>query len=468
MNDTIAAISTPPGEGGVGIIRISGEDSFRIAERIFRPRKQKNWLSQNYKMHYGHVVDPGSGSVIDEVLLSVMKAPHTYTRENVVEINCHGGIVPLREAFRAVLAAGARLADPGEFTKRAFINGRIDLTQAESVIDVIRSKTEASLKVAISQLGGGLSDKIRKIQDRILAILAELEVSIDFPEDDMDLKSKSEISLNAGEIIRDLDSLIESAGRGRVYREGIRTVIAGRPNVGKSSLLNVLLGRERAIVTEIPGTTRDVIEETINIKGIPLVLADTAGLRETNDLVEKIGVEKTREFMAGADLVLFMVEAGKGVTEDDRDLLKKLEIKKTILIVNKIDLAGKMFPAKCSRQNVPGKKETFEYGDMPTVEISALKGQGINILEDRIEEVITGGGVISPESIIISNARHEEILARARDHLEEFLKSMEDGLPPDILSIDVKDAFEALGEITGSSVTEDLLDHIFSQFCIGK
>ncbi|MFZ5649525.1 MAG: tRNA uridine-5-carboxymethylaminomethyl(34) synthesis GTPase MnmE [Bacillota bacterium] len=454
MNDTIAAISTPPGEGGVGIIRISGEDSFRIAEKIFRPRKQKNWLSQSYKMHYGHVVDPGSGSVIDEVLLSVMKAPHTYTRENVVEINCHGGIVPLREAFRAVLAAGARLADPGEFTKRAFINGRIDLTQAESVIDIIRSKTEASLKVALSQLGGGLSDKIRKIQDRILVILAELEVSIDFPEDDIDLKSKSEISVNAGEIIRDLDSLIESAGRGRIYREGIRTVIAGRPNVGKSSLLNVLLGRERAIVTEIPGTTRDVIEETINIRGIPLVLADTAGLRETNDLVEKIGVEKTREFMAGADLVLFVVEAEEGITGEDRYLLEKLEGKKTILIINKIDLGD--------------KKETFEYGDIPPVEISALKGQGINSLEDRIEEVITGGGVSSPESIIISNARHEEILVRARNHLEEFLTSLEDDLPPDLLSIDVKDAFEALGKITGSAVTEDLLDHIFSQFCIGK
>ncbi|MCL5057582.1 MAG: tRNA uridine-5-carboxymethylaminomethyl(34) synthesis GTPase MnmE [Actinobacteria bacterium] len=456
LNDTIAAISTPPGEGGVGIIRISGERAFDIAERVFRPARPKDWLRDGFKLHYGHAVDGVTGEVIDEVLLAVMKAPHTYTREDVVEINCHGGAVPLRAALKSVLDAGARLAAPGEFTRRAFLNGRIDLTQAESVIDVIRSKTEASLKVALSQLGGGLSLKIKSLQDRILGMLAQLEASIDFPEDDVDEKSRQQLKETAGEIIRGLDRLIEAAGRGRIYREGIMTVITGRPNVGKSSLLNALLGRERAIVTDIPGTTRDVIEEMINIKGIPLVLADTAGLRETGDIVEKKGVEKTLQIIEGAGLILFMIDAGEGVTAEDSEILKTVDREKTLLIINKIDV-GK------SPELPPG-----EEWNIPRVEISALKGEGIEDLESKIEQMVTGGRTESPDPVIISNIRHESALVKARGNMAEFMALADEGVPPDLLSIDIRGAWEVLGEITGSTVTEDLLDRIFNDFCIGK
>lgn len=453
FNDTIAAITTPPGEGSVGIVRISGEKAFSVAEKLFRTARKKNWLEESFKMHYGHVFD-SAGNVIDEVLLTVMRAPRTYTREDIVEINCHGGSVPLRETLKAVLDAGVRMAEPGEFTKRAFLNGRIDLSQAESVIDIIRSKTEASLKVAVSQLGGGLSRKIADLQYKILGVLAQLEATIDFPEDDIEEKNKKEMENSAAEIVRELDTLIEAAARGRIYREGIMTVITGRPNVGKSSLLNALLGRERAIVTNIPGTTRDIIEETINIRGIPLILADTAGLRETKDVVEKIGVEKTKQFLTEANLILFVVDASEGMTDDDRGILEIVDREKTLLIINKVDIAGDELDSKL-------------YG-IPHVEISALKGEGIEKLEEKIEQMVTGGKAVIPDSVIISNVRHESILVRARSHMEEFRSLLGESVPPDLLSIDVRAAWEALGEITGSTVTEDLLDRIFSDFCIGK
>lgn len=453
LEDTIAAISTSLGEGSVGIVRISGENAFSVAQKIFIPAKKKDWLQENYKMHYGHIID-GNGQVIDEVLITIMKAPHTYTRENVVEINCHGGIIPVRETLRVVLSSGARMAEPGEFTKRAFLNGRIDLAQAESVIDIIRSRTDSALKVAIAQLGGGLSEKVAVLQKKLLSILSELEVSIDFPEENIVGKSNMQLSNDVLLLIKRLEDLIKDAGRGRVYREGIKTVITGRPNVGKSSLLNVLLGSERAIVTHIPGTTRDVIEENLNVKGVPLRLIDTAGLRDTKDLVEMIGVEKTREILSGADLVLFVIDADEGLTSEDSQIMECLEKKKTLLVINKMDLVNN------------GKMPVIT--DVPSVRISALKGKGIDELQEKIIEIVTGERISPPESIVISSARHEEILRRARDFLMEFHESLKANVPVDILSIDLRNSWETLGEITGSSYNEDLLDCIFNDFCIGK
>lgn len=453
LEDTIAAISTSLGEGSVGIVRISGKNAFSVAQKVFLPAKKKDWLQENYKMHYGHIVDV-NGQIIDEVLVTIMKAPHTYTRENVVEINCHGGIIPVRETLRVVLSSGARMAEPGEFTKRAFLNGRIDLAQAESVIDIIRSSTDSALKVAIAQLGGGLSEKVKVLQEKLLKILSELEVSIDFSEQEIIGKSKTELSNEVLILIKSLEELIIDAGRGRIYREGIKTAIIGRPNVGKSSLLNVMLGSERAIVTHIPGTTRDIIEENMNVKGIPLKLIDTAGLRETKDLVEMIGVKKTREILSDADLVLFVIDASEGLTAEDQQIMECLEKKKTLLVINKIDLV--------KNNKMPKIKE------MSSVMVSALKGDGINVLQEKIFEIVTSERIRPPESVVISSARHEEILCRARGYLTEFHESLKANVPVDILSIDLRNSWEALGEITGSNYNEDLLDRIFNDFCIGK
>jgi len=454
--DTIAAIITPAGEGAVGIIRISGDKALLIAQKIFRPAKAEDIVKSNYKLHYGHILSE-KGEVIDEVLLSVMHAPHTYTREDVVEINCHGGFVSLRESLRAVLAAGARMAEPGEFTKRAFLNGRIDLSQAESVIDIIRSKTETSLKVAVSQLAGGLSSKIAQLREKMIGILAGLEAAIDFPEDEIEESTREEMSNQSKIILQELNDLIDNAARGKVYREGIVTVIAGRPNVGKSSLLNALLGEERAIVTQVPGTTRDVIEETINIKGIPLRLTDTAGLREADDLVEKIGVKKTRDYLAGAGLVLYVTEACQGLMEEDMEILKTIDKEKIIIIFNKIDIIG-----------AGGKKIKKNAKGYASVRISALTGEGIPALKEIIGETAGGGKTDSTDSIIVSNVRHEEILRRSRGCLLEFIEGLSGYTSWDLLAVDARNALEALGEITGSTVSEDLLDRIFTDFCIGK
>lgn len=456
--DTIAAISTPLGEGGIGIVRISGPEAYNVAGKIFKDKRGNEIAAVSHRLTYGHIFDK-KGNIVDEVLLTYMKAPNTYTREDVVEINCHGGIMPLRKTMDLVLENGVRLAQPGEFTKRAFLNGRLDLAQAESVIDVIRSKTEAGLKLAVSQLQGGLSKKITIVQDRILGLLAQVEANIDFPEDDLEEATVINMITTSQEILNEISLLIKGAEAGKIYREGLSIVIIGRPNVGKSSLLNALLRENRAIVTEIPGTTRDIIEEYVNIKGIPIRIIDTAGLRETQDIVEKIGVEKTREMMEQADLALLVLDAARGIEEEDLDIITGIGEKKVIFIVNKVDLENTLIEEREVEKLAGGR---------PLLWISAETGQGLEKLEETIEEMVMGGQVEISDAVMVSNIRHKQSLEKAAQHLGETIDGLKRNLPVDVVSIDIRAAWESLGEITGSTVTEDLLDRIFRDFCIGK
>lgn len=457
-DDTIAAISTPLGEGGIGIVRISGPEAVKIAKKLFRAKKEEWQEAGSQRLFYGHVVDK-SGDVVDEVLLGVMRAPKTYTREDIVEINCHGGIVPLRRVLELVLEEGARLAEPGEFSKRAFLNGRLDLAQAESVIDLIRSKTEAGLKLAVAQLRGDLSEKIADLQDRLLGLLAQVEACIDFPEDGLEEVTGQEIKNTCEELLNEINEMIRAAETGRIYREGISTIIIGRPNVGKSSLLNALLRENRAIVTEIPGTTRDVIEEYLNIRGIPLKIIDTAGLRETEDLVEKIGVEKTKEMIGGADLVLLVLDAAEGLVEGDYEITGLVENKNTVFIVNKMDVEDKRIDKKKVEELAEGR---------PVLWISAKERMGLNDLEETIAGMVLQGRVEASGAVLVTNVRHKQALEKAARHLGEAGEGIKNKLPVDIVAIDIRAAWEAMGEITGSTVTEDLLERIFADFCIGK
>lgn len=460
LYDTIAAISTPLGEGGIGIVRMSGPEALSIAGKIFKGIKNADWQEgSSHRLYYGHVVEPETKTVVDEILLGVMRAPHTFTREDVVEFNCHGGIVPIRKILEIVLSNGARLAEPGEFSKRAFLNGRLDLAQAESIIDVIRSKTEAGLKLAISQLKGDLSEKINILQEKLLALLAQIEANIDFPEDDLEDASRQQIGSRSAEMLAEVQELLAGADTGKIYREGIWTVIVGRPNVGKSSLLNAMLREKRAIVTEIPGTTRDVIEEIINIRGIPLKLADTAGLRETDDIVERIGVEKSRELVEKADLVLVVLDATTGITVEDKEILEMVKDKISILLVNKIDIGDGEFIAK---------KLSSLSESKPIIKMSVKEGAGLGELEEQIVEMVLGGSVTASDNVLVSNIRHKQALERAKRHLQEVVTAITGPVPADLISIDLRGAWEALGEVTGSTVTEDLVDRIFADFCIGK
>lgn len=460
LNDTIAAIATPLGEGAIGIVRLSGPQALEIAEKVFVGRDAGRLREQgSHRLHYGFVVDPESGEKVDEVLLTVMLAPRTYTREDVVEINCHGGIVPLRRVLELVLRQGARLALPGEFTKRAFLNGRIDLAQAESVLDVIRAKTEAGLRVALSQLAGELSARVRGFQDRILGLLAHVEASIDFPEEDIEELTREEMDREVRQMLGEVGRLLQQARYGKVYREGLRTVIVGRPNVGKSSLLNALLRERRAIVTEIPGTTRDVIEEVVNIAGIPIRLADTAGLRATDDVVEKIGVERSREAVGLADMVLVVLDASTGLVPEDLEVLELVREKKGIVLVNKCDIADGEVVAERVREVAQ---------DKPVLVVSVRTGQGMENLEKAIEEMVLEGRVAASDVPLVSHVRHRVALERCREHLEEVAEGIKRGENLDLLAIDLRAAWEALGEITGATVTEDIVDRIFQDFCIGK
>ena len=451
LDDTIVAISTPLGEGGIGIVRLTGPEAADILSEIFVSSAKPD-RAQSHRLYHGHVMDPESNETADEVLASLMYAPNTYTRQDVVEINCHGGIVPLRRVLSLVLRQGARMADPGEFTLRAFLNGRLDLAQAEAVLDVVQAKTEAGLRVAVGQLQGHLSAKVKAVRSALVEIVAYLEATIDFVEDQIPFE---DIAPRLAECENSLRDLCDEAAKGILYRQGINTVIVGRPNVGKSSLLNVLLRVDRAIVTPIPGTTRDTLEETINLGGIPICLVDTAGITETEDLVERIGVERSRAALSRADLAILVVDGSEALTAQDHEIAQLLGAKTTIMAINKIDLP--------QRVNVDGLLPGAE-----RVAISALTGMGLPDLEKTIERVVLGGHVRASDAPLVSNPRHQEIIRRALEHVQDAQGSLSDSMPNDFVSIDTRSAVDELGEITGETATEELLDTIFGRFCIGK
>lgn len=458
--DTIAAISTALGESGIAIVRISGDQAIPIVDRLFRPRRSRESLSvaPSFSMRLGEIVDHQTGKVIDEAIVSVMRKPRTYTREDVVEINCHGGLAAVRRVLEAVLANGARLAEPGEFTKRAFLNGRLDLSQAEAVIDIIRAKADGSLRLAMENLAGGLSATVRELRKILIGISASIEAAIDFPDEEIPGLEPEEVLSQLGEVSARLDRLIESAEIGKVYREGVGTVIVGKPNVGKSSLLNALLRESRAIVTDVPGTTRDAIEELVNLEGIPFRLVDTAGIRETSDAVEKLGVERTRQFLERADLVILVVDAHQGLSREDREIIKELLVKKTLVVINKTDLPESEDIAKLT-DLLPGRR---------FVRMSLVQGWGLSELEAAMVDAVAGGRISPGEGVLVSNLRHKEALKRARRSVQEARNTMVQGLPEDLLTVDLKAALDALGEITGETVDDEVVNQIFSQFCIGK
>ncbi len=445
--DTIAALSTPLGEGGIGIVRLSGPDALAIAQKVFHHPLQDRLLV------YGHIIDPATKEVVDEVLVSYMAAPHTYTREDIVEVNCHGGPLPLQRVLELVLRHGARLANPGEFTLRAFLNGRIDLAQAESVLDVVRAKTAASLRVAVQGLGGGLSQSLKAVRAELMSVLAYLTARIDFPEDEV---AEQEIIPPLERARKKLGELISSADQGIVYRQGVRTAIVGRRNVGKSSLLNRLLRQSRAIVSPVPGTTRDTVEEVVNLKGVPFVLIDTAGMVQHKGLVESLGVARSRKAIEQADIVLLVLDASNNLRSSDRELialLSELREKEVLVAANKCDLP---------------RRALFDHLAWATVSISALTGEGLDKLEDRMVACVLGGKVSTSDALLVSNPRHKACLERAEGHLEQALSSIAAQMPDDFITIDLTAALNALGEITGETVSEELLETIFSNFCIGK
>lgn len=458
-DETIAAISTAPGEGGIGIIRISGDEALDILKRIFKSSKNRDILDfKTYTLMYGHVLDNHTNQVIDEVIVSYMKSPSTYTREDIVEINCHGGTIPVRRILEVVLKSGARLAEPGEFTKRAFLNGRIDLSQAEAVIDMIRSKTDKSMDAALKQLEGKLSEKLGHLKDILLNIMSHIEASIDFPEDDIDDVLYGKLDNDCKSIIGKLEDMIKGAEAGKILREGLNTVIIGKPNVGKSSLLNALLEENRAIVTDIPGTTRDIIEEYLNIRGIPINIIDTAGIRETRDEVEKIGVEKTKEYFSKADLVIFIIDSSDELTVEDREIFNLIKDKKCLILINKVDL-----PPKLDRVKVK------EYGEgKKIIDISVIEGKGIEILKEEIYNLVYGGGVMYSSEALVTNIRHKDLLEKAKSSLLNAMDTLNAQMPLDLISIDIRQCLDYIGEITGETVGEDIINRIFSQFCVGK
>lgn len=456
MSKTIAAISTAPGVGGIGIIRMSGEDCFKILDKIFKAKNKKNINEiKGYSIKYGTIVE--KNEIIDEVLVSFFKAPKSYTSENMCEINSHGGIIIMNKILDLCIKNGAEVADPGEFTKRAFLNGRIDLSQAEAVIDVINAKTEKEAKISLEQLDGNLSKKIKEIRSILISVLADIEVTIDYPEYDLEEVTNNKILETLEKVDKILDSLENSFYNGKILRDGISVAIIGRPNAGKSSLLNLILDEERAIVTDIEGTTRDTIEEFISIEGIPLKIIDTAGIRNSNDEVEKIGVKKAIEIAKKSDIVIAIFDISRELNDEDNEILNILEDKNAIILLNKIDLNIK----KIDEKKLQGLKK-------PIIEISTKTQDGIEKLYTEISRIFNLKEIGAGGETIVSNIRHKNLIINARKYLVDSINTIKNGMPIDIISSNLKEILEELGKITGESVTEDVINEIFSKFCLGK
>ena len=451
--DTITAIATPLGEGAIGIVRISGTEAVAIANRIFQGKNLET--VDSHTLNYGHILDPDKDEILDEVMVGVMRAPRTFTREDVIEINTHGGIAVTNEILQLILRQGARMAEPGEFTKRAFLNGRVDLTQAEAIMDIIRAKTDKAMNIAVKQLDGSLKDLIDNTRQEILNTLAQVEVNIDYPEyDDVEEMTTALLREKTQEFQNLLENLLRTARRGKILREGLSTAIIGRPNVGKSSLLNNLLREDKAIVTDIAGTTRDVIEEYVNIKGVPLKLIDTAGIRETDDIVEKIGVERSRQALAEADLILLVLNASEKLTDQDRALLALSDMTRRIVLLNKTDL-----------------REEIEAEELPEdiIRISVLENQNIDQIEERINQLFfDNAGIVEQDATYLSNSRHISLIEQAVQSLQAVNEGLEFGMPVDLLQVDLTRTWQILGEITGDAAPDELITQLFSQFCLGK
>lgn len=458
LEDTIAAISTG-GTGGIGIVRVSGENSISIVDKLFQSKNHISLLDKkSHTLSYGYIVDNNTNNVIDEVLVTVMKAPNTYTKENIAEINCHGGIVVLQKVLELVLNNGARLAEPGEFTKRSFLNGRIDLSQAEAVIDLIQSKTDISRQSAVNQLGGRLHQKVTQMRSKLLDMIASIEAVIDYPEHDIEQDTYNEMEQKTTEIISEMEQLLKNADKGKIIREGIQTVIIGKPNVGKSSLLNWFLEEERAIVTDVAGTTRDTVEEYVNIEGIAMKIVDTAGIRQTGDIVEKIGVEKSKSYAEKADLILLLLDSSHNLENEDKEILSFIKNKKTIILLNKSDLEQKITPESLKQyiQNTA------------ILSVSVKQNKGLEQLTKELKKLFFGGEVITADDGILGNVRHTNALYRAKEAMQRALTTITTHMPEDFISMDLQQANAALGEITGDTVDEEIIDRIFTKFCLGK
>lgn len=459
MEDTIAAIATAYGEGGIGIVRLSGEESKPILDRIFVPKSREYKESiVNKRLYYGHIIDPADNQTVDEVLAVCMKGPETYTAEDVVEIYCHGSVVALRKTLALALRSGARLAEPGEFTKRAFLNGRLDLSQAEAVIDIVRAKTDKTFDVAMSQMEGALSSQVKDIRSLLMNLLVDITVNLDYPDEDIEIMTYEKLTDSTLQISDMIDTLLSTAGAGKIIRDGLNVAIIGKPNVGKSSLMNALLRESRAIVTDIPGTTRDTIEEVISIKDIPVKLTDTAGIRETEDQIERIGIEKSKESFNRADLIIFIVDGSSPLTGEDRKIMSRLGERNVIILVNKTDLG------------IQAEEEelaiTLPHAKMIRTAIG--KNIGVEELEQQIVSMVYGGQVRQEESLLVTNVRHMELLERAKSAINDALTMSQNTEALDFIEVDVRRCWELLGEIIGEAVTEDIIDQVFARFCLGK